>query len=186
MLTGEPKDESDLESYYDYYNYNSAWAYLKMNDENERAEKLEHFITLLSNINSHSPWYFTAVSGLDAAQERKPAVDGKMDVGEVKRLQIKCLPDAVDDRIGTLLSLYRDIVWSWSMKKEIIPVNLRKFDMAIYIFEAPMHFIHNETDIIDGVSGFKPSYKMLEFHNCEFDYNSIKSGYSEITNQTGV
>ena len=169
-----------------YYNSTTAWAYLKMNDENERAEKLQQFITLLSNINSESPWYFSSISGLDSAMERKSASDGKLDMNETKKIQIKCIPDAVDDRIGTLLSLYRDIVWSWSMKKEILPVNLRKFDMAVYIFESPMHYIHKDSDVIDGKSGFKPSYKMLEFHNCEFDYNSIKSGYSEISNQTGV
>lgn len=169
-----------------YYDYNSAWSYLKMNDENERAEKLEHFVTLLSNINSESPWYFSSISGLDSALERKVATDGKLDMSEVKRIQIKCLPDALDDRIGTLLSLYRDIVWSWSMKKEILPVNLRKFDMAVYIFETPTKYIHKDVDIIDGSSEFKPSYKMIEFHNCEIDYNSIKTGYSEISNQTGV
>ena len=169
-----------------YWQSTSAWAYLKMNDENERAEKLEQFISLLSNINSESPWYFSAISGLDSALERKSVTDGKLDLSEVKKLQIKCLPDAVDDRIGTLLSLYRDIAWSWSMKKEILPVNLRKFDMAVYVMELPMWFIHKGQDIVDGNSEFKPSYKMFEFHNCEFDYNSIKSGYSEISNQTGI
>ena len=33
-----------------YYMYNSAWAYLMQNGEHERAEKLEQFITLLSDI----------------------------------------------------------------------------------------------------------------------------------------
>jgi hypothetical protein len=54
--------ENDIN--FPYYNYNSAWAYLKLNDENERAEKLEQFVTLLSNISSLSPWYFTSVSGI--------------------------------------------------------------------------------------------------------------------------
>jgi hypothetical protein len=27
---------------------------------------------------------------------------------------------------------------------------------------------------------------MFEFHNCEFDYNSIKTGYTEISNGTGI
>lgn len=169
-----------------YWQSTSAWAYLKMNDENERAEKLQQFISLLSNINSESPWYFSSISGFDSALERKVVTDGKLDLSEVKRLQIKCLQDAMDDRIGTLLSLYRDVVWSWSMKKEILPVNLRKFDMAVYVIEAPTWFLHDDEDVIDGKSEFQPSYKMFEFHNCEFDYNSAKSGYSEISNQTGV
>lgn len=172
----------------EYWQSTTAWAYLKLNGENERAEKLEKFISLLSNINSESPWYFQSIAGLDTAVERKSVSDGKFDVSEIKRLQLKCLPDAVDDRIGTLLSLYRDVVWSWSMKREIIPSNLRKFDMAVYIYEAPMKYLHENEDIIDGKDNtmFKPSYRMLEFHNCEFDYNSIKTGYSEISNATGI
>lgn len=177
-----------------YYDFNSAWAYLKLNDENERAEKLEHFITLLSDINTNSPWYFSTLGGIDGALERKGPEDGVIEMAD-KKLTITCLPDAFDNRIGTLLELYRDITWSWVQKKEIIPANLRKFDMAVYIFEtaeANWHITKNglfpKDTIIAGNddSGFKPSYKMIEFHNCEFNYNSIKSGWSELNNQTGV
>lgn len=172
----------------DFYNYNSAWAYLKMNDENERADKLEQFVTLLSNISTYSPWYFTSVSGIQEALERKPAEDGKMEIGESKKISITCLPDAFDNRITTLLDLYRDITWSWIQKKEIIPANLRKFDMAIYIFESNITGWHKDDeadyDSLDSPS-WKPSYKMIEFHDCEINYNSIKSGWNELNNQTG-
>ena len=184
-----------------YYMSNSAWAYLKMNAEDERAEQLKQFVTLLSNINIESPWYFTTIGGLADALDRKVATDGKLEIGERKKLTLTCLPDAFDNRITTLLELYRSVTWSWSLKKEIIPANLRKFDMAIYIFESPGLTYHQQNKsasdydksnkysgypVIDGASeGFKPSYKMLEFHNCEFDYNSIKSGWNELNNQTG-
>lgn len=169
------------------YNYNSAWAYLKINGENERAEKLEHFVTLLSDINTNSPWYFSTVSGVQEALERKVAEDGKLDLTENKKLTITCLPDAFDNRISTLLELYRDVTWSWIHKKEIIPANLRKFDMAIYIFETPELNWHTESDAINSsTSKFKPSYKMIEFHDCEFNYNSIKTGWSELNNQNGI
>lgn len=59
----------------DYYKFNSAWSYLKMNGEDERANLLEKFVNLLSNINSKSPWYFTEVAGLDAALERKQPME---------------------------------------------------------------------------------------------------------------
>lgn len=175
---------------YKFYMSNSAWAYLKMNDENERAEKLKHFVTLLSDISSKSPWYFTSVSGIQEALDRKVTEDGKLDLTERKKLVINCLPDSFDNRISTLLELYRDITWSWVHKKEIIPSNLRKFDMAIYIFETPEYNWHNNTTI-NGVRNdfdpkyFDPAYKMIEFHNCEFNYNSIKSGWNELNNQTG-
>lgn len=169
-----------------YYEYNSAWAYLKMNDENERAEKLEQFVSLLSNINSNSPWYFSSIGGLQEAIERKSASEGKLEIPDDRKFTITCLPDAFDNRITTLLELYRDITWSWSNKREVLPANLRKFDMAIYIFEAPTKFWHDKDDTLGITNGrFKPSYKMFEFHNCEIDYNSIKSGWNEITNTEG-
>lgn len=169
----------------DFYNYNSAWAFLKMNDEQERAEKLEQFITLLSDINTYSPWYFSAVGGVQEALERKVADDGKLELSENKKLTITCIPDAFDNRISSLLELYRDITWSWANKKEIVPANLRKFDMALYIFEAPERRWHKDTDIIGSDNGFKVSYKMIEFHDCEFGYNSVKSGWSELNNENG-
>ena len=180
----------------DYHNYNSAWAYLKMNDENERAEKLEQFINLLSNINTKSPWYFKSIGGIGDAMERKSVTDGKFDVSERKNLSIKCMPDAFDNRIATLLELYRDVTWSWTMKRQIIPDNLLKFDMAVYIFESPERYWHkgkydifgreSESIVLDSDnSPFKPSYKMIEFHDCEFNYNSIKSGWSDISNEEG-
>ena len=170
-----------------FYNYNSAWSFLKLNDELERAEKLQHFITLLSDISSFSPWYFTSVSGVQEALERKFTEEGKLDMTERKKLTITCLPDAFDNRIGTLLDLYRDVTWSWVHKKEIIPTNLRKFDMAIYIFETPEKNWHLPGDVIDGkeTSKFNVGYKMIEFHDCEFNYNSVKTGWNELNNQTG-
>lgn len=177
-----------------YYMHNSAWSYLKLNDENERAEKLQQFVTLLSDINSKSPWYFSSLGGLQEALERKVTEDGKLEIAD-KKLTITCLPDAFDNRIGTLLELYRDVTWSWANKKEIIPANLRKFDMAVYIFEAPertWHTINKDNDMFIGKNNkdysnetWLPSYKMIEFHDCEFNYNSVKSGWSELNNQTG-
>ena len=50
---------------------NTAYNFLLLNDELERAEMLKNFLILLSEINSKSPWYFQEVSGLDTALERK-------------------------------------------------------------------------------------------------------------------
>ena len=170
-----------------YYMYNSAWAYLMQNGEHERAEKLEQFITLLSDINSESPWYFSEVSGVDEALNRALVTSNEFKLDESrKKISIKCLPDAVDQRIGTLLSLYRDVTWSWIMKREIIPANLRKFDMAIYIWESPMYSLTTDAKLNEDSSEFSSSYRMIEFHNCEIDYNSIKSGLGTLTNKEGA
>ncbi len=171
----------------DYYTYNSAWAYLMQNGEYERAEKLEQFITLLSTINSESPWYFSEVSGVDEALNRTMVTSNEFKLEDSrKKISIKCLPDSIDQRIGMLLSLYRDVTWSWIMKREIIPANLRKFDMAIYIWESPVYSLTTDTNLNEGSSEPSSSYRMIEFHNCEIDYNSVKSGLGSLTNKEGA
>lgn len=168
-----------------YMNYDSAWAYLKNNDEDERAEKLQQFITLLSTINSESPWYFNEITGLGEALDRKQSTGEFKIEDERKRITIKCLPDAFDNRIEMLLSLYRDITWSWANKREIIPANLRKFDMGIYIWESPIYSMNTDSVLNEKSDKYSSSYKLIEFHNCEFDYNSLKSGYESLTNKEG-
>lgn len=192
-----------------YYQYNSAWSYLKMNREDERADQLVKFVNLLSNISSQSPWYFSEITGLDSALERKQVIDFKWEE-ERKKISIKCLPDAYDNRIGTLLDLYRSIVWSWQMKREVLPSNLRKFDMGIFIFNDPIanfsvlynYNANQSTDenediktiiskqrysvIGEDENSYRSSYKYIEFHNCEIDYNSSKSGLSTLNNKDGI
>ena len=174
---------------------NSAFNYLLINQEYQRAEKLLKFIKLLQDISVECPWYFRAVTGIETALERKEFDKDFKVEEERKSLTIKCLADAFDTRIGTLLDLYRDIVVSYEMHKEIVPANLRKFDMGIYIFEAPNSILHKntfETWRNNGVSDNDMKYmklnegntKYIEFHNCEIDYNSSKS-FDEINNEEG-
>lgn len=202
-----------------YYMHNSAWSYLKMNNEDERADLLRDFVNLLSNISSESPWYFSEISGLDSAMDRKAINTENFTIEATRpKISIKCLPDSFDDRIGTLLDLYRAIAWSWVHKREILPSNLRKFDMGILIFETPNEPFHklkshtksfaksftsfsNAKDALlgDGVehaeysvvgmgqtNDYVTSYKYIELHNCEIDYNSSKNLYSTLNNKDGM
>lgn len=211
---------------YQYHMYNSAWSYLKNNGEEERAALLKYFILLLSDISSNSPWYFQAIEGMDQAIERKQFTERNFMIEENrKKITIKCLSDAVDDRIATLLDLYRSITYSWVTKREILPANMRKFDMSIYVFEAPLGDITRKVNQLTNISGCdfsnwqyeygwyakdpwessitshgenveasSPinsnekylSYKLFEFRNCEFDYNSAKTGLTALSNVDGV
>lgn len=156
----------------EWYLYQSAWTYLKLNCEDERADKLKLFVTLLSNINSQSPWYFSELSGLDSAINRKYVMEENFIVENKRpKISIKCLPDAYDDRVGTLLDLYRSIVWSWIQKKEMVPANLRKFDMGILVFETPTAPFHVMTKPVPYKEGLKKlSFKspLMEFNSQEF------------------
>lgn len=176
----------------EYYKYNSAWSFLKSNYEEERADALEKFICLLSQISSESPWYFQSVTGVDEALARE-----KWQVSEDrKKISIKCLNDPVDHRIESLLSLYRSIVWSHTRKCEVLPANLRKFDMGMFIFGGLFNGLVVEHDKKGNQTNWakmghlnintdRANYKYIEFHNCEISLDSIKSGFNEISNETG-
>ena len=173
---------------------NSALNYLMMNGEYERAELLEQFINLLSNINTHSPWYFSEVEGIVESIGRKQFIERDFKVDESRpMLTIKCLPDPVDDRIGTLLDLYKSVCYSYVQKKEIIPANLRRFTMGIYVFQTPkrMHTLRTEgkneyATLEHNDNPYKSSTKYFEFTNCEFFVPSSSTAYASLNNKEGV
>jgi len=167
--------------------HNSAYNFLIRNDELERADKLKFFIKTLSNISTYCPWYFQEITGLDAAMERPIKHDEGYKIEAPKQITIKCMPDSQDDRIGTLLDLYRDIAYSYVWRREVLPANLRKFDMSIYIFSAPVGKLHSKAVMDNTVSGssIPTSYKCIQLHDCEIDYNCSKGGYSGLNNAEG-
>ena len=181
-----------------YTPVNSAYNYLLINQDYERAEKLEKFITLLSNISVFSPWYFSEITGVGDALERKYFEEEAFKIDDTrKKISIKCLPDAFDNRIGALLDLYRDVTRSQIWKKEIIPANLRKFDMGIFIFSNPVANFYGTLSpdkksadygkmLSDDDNKYKMNSKYIEFRNCEISYNSSKSGFDALNNKEGT
>lgn len=156
--SGNKSDWTDEE----YRNYTTAWTYLKLNGEDERAVMLEKFVYLLSNISSDFPWYFQTVEGLGAVLERRnmAGLKGFNITDEPYKITIKCLKDSVDDRIGTLLDLYRGLSYSWMNKRWILPGNLRRFDMSIIVFEKPIAELHSRAlEYRTEVSGDEPGTK---------------------------
>ena len=192
--------------------HNSAINYLVLNNEWERADHLRSFINLLSNISTYSPWYFQTITGVDEALNRKEFVEANFSIGdETKGITIECLPDAFDSRIGTLMDLYRAACFSYHLHKEIVPANLRKFNMYLYIFSTGIRGIHSKTEVSQNI-GEKSNYisdasfdqhllpkkgskfngnqyitssKLIEFHECEFSYNSAATGYNTINDADG-
>ena len=187
----ETPSATSTEGYSAFVGANTAYNFLLANDEIERADYLKQFIYLLSEINTNSPWYWQSIGGLDGAIEQKWIEDGKMSEG--KNITITCLPDAIDGRISTLLDLYRSATYSNQRMVSIVPANLRKFDMGVYVFATTNSSIHKlksgKYATIDpnptNSNEFIASSKYFEFHNCEIDYNTSKDAFSEISNVEG-
>lgn len=172
---------------------NTAYNYLCMNAEYERAQNLKDFIFMLSEISSNEPWYFKSIEGLDAVMDRTWIKEGMKLEDKTGSINIKCLRDSVDSRIMTMLQLYQSACWSQTWRREIVPSNLRKFDMGIYIFQAPTkgssyNTINKDIKGIDNNPMNADVYAgchYFEFHDCEIDPSSFKSGFGEMNNETG-
>ena len=184
---------------------NTALNYLYNNKEYTRFRYLSEFIKLLSDINIHFPWYFQSITGLDTALERTELGGKEFKIEEErKNITIKCLPDALDNRIGKMLDLYRSAAFSQMLHKEVIPANLRKFDMGIFIYTPLAKNIVAE----DGVNIFNGTRKLvfngqfdddseqnmttytnskfIELRNCEIDLNSSKTPFGDVNNVEGT
>lgn len=155
----------------------------------ERITALFKFASILSYINTSAPWYFKGIKGLDECA--RPKLENFSDK---KTIELELSQDAIDMRLSTLMSLYKFACYDDINCKEIIPENLRKFDMIVIVFAAPIKRFH--TSIIHSSGGVEEkfnykslsplngsrtdwsnvmSYKMYTFNNCEFDIESLGS-----------
>lgn len=205
-----PADPSPAD-YPAWWSSETAYSYLVMNQEYTRANYLKEFITLLSAINTSTPWYFQAIKGLDEAINRAEVSKSDfMYEPERQKISIECLDDSQDHKIGTLLDLYRSVVWSHRKKCWVLPANLRKFDMSIVVMSSPVKGVNipwkkpqladalgkagkalfpEDTDgyaTADINATANTSFTRYEFHNCEIEYSSAGTwGASDVTMATG-
>ena len=176
---------------------NSAGKYLKLANNTygnskllERLIALKKFASILSRIQTHTPWFFKSVKGLD-----KASYTG-VDLGKEKSIELTTLGDSVDLRLTTLFELYKFACFDDINNRELIPENLRKFEMSVLIYSTPISFLHDSLyyngkqstfksvinngaaeNNLDVTATFKNtlSYKMYTFKNCEFSLPEISS-----------
>ena len=190
------------------YSVNSAAKYLTTLKTNRRmnmgrlessAMALSKFASILSFISTNAPWFFKSVKGLQATINDNTADD----FAKKKYIEIECSPDAIDMRLTTLMDLYRTACYDEINQKEIIPENLRKFDMTIVLFQSPIKYLHTAMQSKsmgkrfhykgmhpirhgnDNAWGDVMSFRMFTFINCEFDRQSLGNMIpNDISNET--
>lgn len=197
-LLGEEDDYGNL--IYDVYtsSHNTAVHYLEMNkdhytniDMEGRANALRKFGAILSFINGHAPWFFDSIGGLDKAsspQLSQPLNDHVLELGFME--------DAVDMRITNLVDLYKYAVYDYIGMKEVVPENLRQFEMTVVLFHTPLRWYHTGMQTMrrgtfqykslsDSNMENRMSYKMYTFKGCEFVLETLGNVYpSEVNNQS--
>lgn len=114
-----------------YQLYDSAAEYLARIGAPTRQAYLEKFAFLLRQLQNDAPWYFQTVSGLGELYKLDPAINFR---GNGKVLTIECL-ESVDLRMSLLADLYRNVAFDFQWMREVLPINLRTFNMDVHVLE---------------------------------------------------
>ena len=165
----------------------------------ERLEALQNFKKALKTINNEMPWYWQSLSGLERVQQYNP--ENAYFGGDDAELTIGTL-ESINLTVAGLMHLYRKAVFDENKWTYILPANLRRFRMYVYVTE--VRTIKNLSEPkINGLNtaqfpdNFKPSigidnknkgisgtqnrpYFMFSLKYCEFDIASGTSAFSEL------
>lgn len=148
------------------------------------ADKLaafREFKKALKTINTEMPWYWQSLGGIERIQQFDPMVayrggdDAKLTIGTLESLNLP---------IAGLMHLYRKACfderkWNW-----VIPENLRKFRMYVYVTEVrKIKNISNTANSRnnDGILGEnnRPFF-MFGLGHCEFDITSGVTPFADL------
>jgi hypothetical protein len=115
---------------------NTALGYLTAIGDKYRANYLRKFISTLQNINLKTPWFFQTIEGLDQAWKRGfQEEEFKAMLPKDRKIVIGC-EESIDLRMTALMDFYRKACFDWYARREVVPWNLRTFNVYIYIYEA--------------------------------------------------
>lgn len=109
--------------------------YYKLEQIQDRMLALLKFTYTLSYINSTCPWFFIGISNMNELNGLH-----LYELTKEKSFEIICNTEAIDMRLNTLLDMYRYACYDEINCKEIIPENLRKFDMSIILMNVPIKY----------------------------------------------
>lgn len=93
---------------------------------------LQNFKKALQKINKDMPWYWQTLGGLEKLQQTNPLEP--YIGGDDSKIAIGCL-ESVNMAITGLMRLYREAVFDEEKWTYVIPPNLRKFSVTVYVTE---------------------------------------------------
>jgi hypothetical protein len=170
----------------DESNINSALRYLRDIGETDRYNELKKFIELFKEIMERCMWVFKSVSGISEAIQLKTAEPYYVD----SKLSFTCW-ESVDWRMQSLLTMYRSIAYDLNDRfVEILPINLRRFQMSIYISDVKVYVNdsegHNQRDFGKTIDHLdidikSTNHRMFHFGDCEFAFDAGTSHLAELS-----
>lgn len=125
-----------------YGSSNTALQYLwtlrhfyKQEKLNDRIIALYKFTSMLMKINTEYPWMIKGVNNLADALNTYT-----QEFSKERSFDILFNNERTDMKISTLLDLYKFICYDDINCKEILPENLRKFDISIILYHVPIKY----------------------------------------------
>ena len=114
----------------------SAIGYLDKIGETNRVEYLRAFVTGLLEVSKERPYYFQTIGGLLEAWAKSFEFGEDPFTGsdDADGITIGCL-EAIDLKMTALFNLYKMAVYDVRYKRMIVPKNLLRFDIYIYVQE---------------------------------------------------
>ena len=107
----------------------------------KRADMLLQFQNTLKDVVNNSPWFFQSITGLDALSKvaRGDYPDTSDSTFSPQRTQGKVLEfktlEALNLRMTALATLYNQATFDYDNMRELVPRNLRRFTMYIFVSE---------------------------------------------------
>jgi hypothetical protein len=132
-----------------------------------KLDSLKAFKNALYKINSEMPWHWQSLGGVDRLVQFNP--ENPYFGGSEAKLTIGCL-ETINMNIAGLMQLYRKAIWDEKNWRYILPPNLRKFTMYIYVADVRSIYDNSPNEVIAG-EGSRPFF-MFELRYCEFDMTS--------------
>ena len=101
----------------------------------DRILALSKFAISLKDISLKTPWLIKSISGLNNINSTYAN-----NLDKEKSITIGLGEETLDSRLGTLIDLYKFSCFDQINCREIIPINLRKFEMSVLVYHMPIKY----------------------------------------------
>lgn len=192
---------------FDYYSEESplfngeAEAYLKnVVKDTKRAEDLANFIKILRRVNSELPWFWQGVTGVETVQQYNNLAEPWRGADK-PAIEISCL-ETVELTVSGMIDLYKRAAYDFNRWVEVIPKNLRRFRMWVWVSEvrdfsssAAQKALNQYTQATNSanqsilkndnsVKSAKPFFQ-IELAHCTWDIDSTSNIFSDLSRSPG-
>lgn len=169
-----------------------AIEYLSLLGYKNESDRLLKFQDILRWVQNTTPWYFQSIDGLDEVWKMSTDMTKPM---QNAVLTFNCL-ESVDLRMTYLADLYRKSIYDTVYMRELVPENLRFFEMSIQICEfrnirSTLNKLENikssaqtEDEKLEQLQSIINELNYIEFvfSQCEFDFSESFPGSSNVSN----